>query len=265
MALGALDSQAEHAFPYRIHAVKHRIHPELLRIRAALFIQHGVAEKSRRHLLVLRRLWQQVPGELFDNKLVVGEIAIKGVHHPVAVAPNEARLVLLEPIRVRITRGVQPVASLALPVVWGLQQLLHDFLIGIWRRVVHVSVHLLQGWREADQIKIEPPQHGHLVRWRRGIQPLLRQTREDERIDWIRLHGGSACGCGFRHRGADGCLPRPMVLHRLLGGLRWQFGGGVKWGNQGQEAPEDGNQENEFHTAIIAFVAPRSKINLFVE
>ena len=45
VALAALDGQSQDALSDGVHAVEHRVHPELFRIRTAFPVQHRVAKK----------------------------------------------------------------------------------------------------------------------------------------------------------------------------------------------------------------------------
>ena len=76
VALRAADSQAQHALADRVHAVEHRFHAKLLRVHAAFFVDHRIAQKARRHNLVLRRLRQKIAGQLINYELVIRKIAI---------------------------------------------------------------------------------------------------------------------------------------------------------------------------------------------
>ena len=111
-----------------VHAVEHRLHAELLGIDAAFLVDHRVAQKAGGDDLVLRGVGQQVAGELLDDELVVGQVAVEGVDDPVAVEPDEARLVLLEAVGVGVARGVEPVAAPALAVVRRLKVFFGDLL-----------------------------------------------------------------------------------------------------------------------------------------
>ena len=53
VALRALDRNSEHALSDSVHAIEHRLHPELLRIDTAFLIDHRVSEKARGDALIL--------------------------------------------------------------------------------------------------------------------------------------------------------------------------------------------------------------------
>ena len=134
MALGALDGQAEDALADGVHAVEHGLHAELLGVDAPFLVDHRVAEEAGGDDLVLRGARQLVAGDLLDDEPVVGQVAVQGVDHPVAVEPDEARLVLLVAVGVGVAGGVEPVPSPALAVVRRGQQAIDDPLVGISAR-----------------------------------------------------------------------------------------------------------------------------------
>ena len=67
-----------HALADGVHAVVHGFHAELLRVDSTLFIDHGIAQETRGHNLVLRGVRQQVAGNLIDDELVVRQVVIEG-------------------------------------------------------------------------------------------------------------------------------------------------------------------------------------------
>ena len=88
VALSTLDRDTQDALADGVHAIEHGFHAELLRVHAAFLIDHGIAQKTRGHPLVLRRVREQVPGQLVDDELVVRQIAIEGLDHPIAIKPD---------------------------------------------------------------------------------------------------------------------------------------------------------------------------------
>ena len=119
MALGALDGNTQHRLADAVHAVDQTIDAKLLRICPALFIQHRIAQEPSGHAAGIGRLRQQVASDLLDEKLVIGQIAIEGVDHPISVRPDKPRLVLFETIGVGIASRIQPMSSPAFSVMRG--------------------------------------------------------------------------------------------------------------------------------------------------
>ena len=108
MALRALDGYAEDSLSDRVHPVVHGFHAELLGIDAALLIDHGIPQVARGHHLVLGGIGEQVAGNLFDDELVVRQIAVEGMDHPVAIEPHEPGRVFLISVGIGVSRRIQP-------------------------------------------------------------------------------------------------------------------------------------------------------------
>ena len=98
VALGALNRKPKNTLADAIHSVEQSFHPELLGVHAAFLVQHRIAEKSGRDEIVLPRIWQLIAGDLFDDEPVVGQVLVERVDNPVAIRPDETRLVLLKTI-----------------------------------------------------------------------------------------------------------------------------------------------------------------------
>ena len=109
MALATLKCQTKHRLTNSVHTIKHRLHTELFRINSALLVDHRVAKETGCNERVLGRIWQQVTRDLLDDKAVIWQVSIERSHDPVAVEPDETRLVLFEAIRVRVSGRVEPV------------------------------------------------------------------------------------------------------------------------------------------------------------
>ena len=185
VALRALDRDPEHPAAQRVHAVEHRLHAELFRVRAALLIDHRVAEKTRRHDLRLRGIRELIARELLYEKLVVRQVAVEGVDHPVAVKPDVARLVLFVAVAVRVARGVEPVAAPLFAVVRGGKQTLRLLRQRLGGGVGEKGIRLRNARRQAREIQRQPAQQRGLGRLWRRREIFLFQPREDERINRI--------------------------------------------------------------------------------
>ena len=198
VALRAADGEAQHAFADDIHAVKHRLHAKLLRVHAALLVDHRVAQESRGHDLVLRGLRQLIARQLLDHKLVVGQIAVVGVHHPVAVKPDEAHRVLLIAVAVCVVRGIQPVARPALAIVRRIQQCgdrALDAACGVFLISCGKGIDLLRRGRQAGQVQVQAAQQRGGVCDRGRGESFFLEPLADEgingvlRVPWhLRLH-----------------------------------------------------------------------------
>ena len=75
---------------------------------------------------------QHVTGELLDGKLVVGDIAVDGVDHPVAPDPRRRpHVVLLVTVAVGVSRLIKPVASPMFAKRIRGQQTVHELSVGL--------------------------------------------------------------------------------------------------------------------------------------
>ena len=84
---------------------------------AALVGAHPRADVAGGDALVLRRPRKQVPGNLLLSEPVEGLVGVEGVDHPVAVGPDRARAILLEPVGIGIAREIEPAARPSLTIV----------------------------------------------------------------------------------------------------------------------------------------------------
>ena len=78
---------------------------------------------------------QQVAGDLLDDELVEGLVAVERLHDPVAIFPDGARLIEGVAVGIGVARQVEPVPAPALAVVRRGEQPIDHFLVGV-RRVV---------------------------------------------------------------------------------------------------------------------------------
>ncbi len=109
--------------------------------------------KPRRHLLVLRRILQQVARDLLDGELVERHVLVERLDHPVAIRPHLAVIIEMQTMRVSIPRRIQPVTRPMLPISGRFQQPLHQFQISVLGFVLHETLHL--GWRRRQTGQIE--------------------------------------------------------------------------------------------------------------
>src|SRR5262249_53855790 len=100
-------------------------------------------------------------------------------------------------------------------------------LVGVGRIVLEEGRYVLGGRRQADQVKGDPADQGHLLGRRRRRQAVRFEAGEDEPIDW---RGGPV---GVVHRGGGGGADRPEGPERsgLLRDRGRDGGGGFASGH----------------------------------
>ena len=132
----------------------------------------------------------QITGQLQAHKLVIRQIPVKGLHHPVPVAPRLRQgAVRVLARRIRITHHIQPMPSPLHPVVRGGQQAVDDLCPALRRRVSGKGLHLLRRGRQSCEIISGPSdQSAPVRRWVRR-QGLGRERFIDESIDLLRGQG----------------------------------------------------------------------------
>ncbi len=219
VALRALNGEAQHALADGVHAIEHRLHAELLGIDAAFLVDHRIAQESSGDDLVLGRIGQHVAGNLLDDELVVGQVAVEGVDHPVAIEPDLPRLVFLKAVGVGIAGGIEPEARPALSIMRRGEQALNEAFISRLRlggRFLQEPINLFNRRRQPDQVEREAADQRHPVRLGGRLEPFFLKARENEGVDRIRQR----LAADFRRIGAHGDLKRPVTPLRLVGKRR---------------------------------------------
>ena len=134
---------------------------------------------------------QQVAGDLLDDELVVGQVAVEGADDPVAIEPDLARLVLLVAVGIGITRGIEPEPSPALAVMRRVEQPVDELGVGVGaacrprrRRPRRCVGGRPIRSRLSRRIRVTRSASGD------GRQPLLLEPGQDERIDRVAHQAG---------------------------------------------------------------------------
>ena len=148
VALSALDRETQNGLADRVHSVEHRLHPELLGIRAALGVDHGIAQEAGGNAIMLRRSRKQVASDLLDDELVVGHVCVECVDYPIAIEPDLTGLVFLKAVGVGVPRCIEPDASPPLAVVWRGEQPLNLPLVSTGGSILQKRSSLFRSWRQ---------------------------------------------------------------------------------------------------------------------
>ena len=149
MALRALHRQAENRRRHRVHLVQRVGDAVFLLDRAALVGVHAVAQETGGRDLPRRGFRNEIAGDLFAHELVVGLVFRERVDHPVAPAPHVAVVVDGIPVRVRVTRAVQPWQRETLGEMRRLHQAVDQPLPAVRRFVCQIGLDVLRGRRQS--------------------------------------------------------------------------------------------------------------------
>ena len=203
----------------RVHAIDQRLVAELLVVGAALAVRHRVAVKTRRHSLILRRIGQEIAGDLLDGELIERQVAVEGGDHPVAIRPHRPAVVFFKPLRVCIPREIEPRTRPALAIRRRRQQAIDDLFKSIRRDIGEEGIHLRERRRQPGEVERHAPQQHRAIGLRAGFQPIRLQPREHPAVDPVArprrvLH--------LRQRAGDGFFVGPMfgLHHRGVVGNR---------------------------------------------
>ena len=157
----------------------------LLRDAPALAVNHVVAHEARGELLVARGVGEQITGELPEGELVVRQVVVERLHGPITPRPHGALLVALVAVRVRVTRGVEPLPNHALTVARAGEQAVHDGLVSLGRLVREEGIHLGGRGRQAGEVERHATEERLARGLGRGAKAVFLQTREDEGVEGI--------------------------------------------------------------------------------
>ena len=189
VAARAADRHPEKRLAERVELLVHDVHAERVFV-LLLIVGRAQREKRRRGdlagLFIGRRGGQEVAGELLADELVEGQVAVKRVHHVVAVAPR-----VLEhqgaaaTTRLRKARHIEPVPAPALAELRRGQHRIHHHRerLGRGPRITHKRLERLRRRRQSGQIERRPPQQRHAVGIASGLQAFRRPGRGDKTVD----------------------------------------------------------------------------------
>ena len=108
----------------------------------------------------------KITGNLVLHELVVREIAVEGIHHPVAIAPGigEGLAVLGCAHPVAVAGHIKPVPSPAFAVVGRFQQAINHPGEGVRTVILEEGLDFLRGGRESNEGKVGATDQGAPVR-----------------------------------------------------------------------------------------------------
>ena len=189
MAARAANRHPEKGLAERVELLVHDVHAERVFI-LLLIVGRAQREKRRRGnlagLFIGRRGGQEIAGELLADKLVEGQVAVKRVHHIVAVAPR-----VLEhqgapaATRFRKARHIEPVPAPALAELRRGQHCIHydRERLGRGPRITHKRLERLRRRRQSGQVERRAAQERCAVGIAGGLEAFSRPGRSDKTVD----------------------------------------------------------------------------------
>ncbi len=153
VALAALNRQPQDSLADAVHAVEHRLHPELFGIDAPFLVDHRVPQEPRRGDLVSAGARNQVARDLLDDELVVRKVAVERAGNPIAIEIHLARLVFLVTVRIGIPSGVEPDPSPPFAVMRRIKQPLDLSRMGVACAIGQKRVFLFDRRRQAEKVE----------------------------------------------------------------------------------------------------------------
>ena len=161
----------------------HVIDARLLGDAAALTIDHVVAMKAGGDELVLRRIGQQIAGELLHGEAVERQVVVERLDRPIAPVPHRACRVALVAVGVGVERGVEPLPDHPLAVARRGEQPVDHLLIRVGRGVGEERLDLFRRRRQADEVEGDASQERRAVGRGRRRKAAAFEAGKDEPVD----------------------------------------------------------------------------------
>ena len=214
VAAGAADRHAEHARAERGHHVVELVVADRLgRLRRHLpRIRPGHEKPGGRRRGEVAGL-DKVARHLHPQELVVGQVGVEGLDHPVAVVVGVGAIAVeLVATAFPEPHRVEPVAGPALAELRAGQQPIDEPFVGVGRGVVEERLQFLGRRRQAREVEIHPADERGLGRLRGRCDPRLFLRGENEAVDIVSHPAGRG---HLRRRHRREATVRPVPASRL--------------------------------------------------
>ena len=168
VALGARHRQAEPGGGGGVDPVEQVHEPLFLGDRAAFPVQEMIAVESAGDLVLGRGPGQEIAGQETDGELIERHVVVQGLDQPVAPDPLPGVAVLLEPVAVGVTGGIEPWQGHPLAVMRAREQAVDEPFVRLRVGVGDEGIDLLGRRRQPRQVDREPLDEGGPVGLGRG-------------------------------------------------------------------------------------------------
>ena len=123
-----------------------------------------VAIETCGHQLILRWIREKISRQLLHGKLIEGQIAVEGPDHPIAVGPDLALIIQVEPVGIGVARDVEPMASHLFAILRAIHQAIDPTLIAPGTGVRQERVHFGRRGREPSKVHAQAAQQCGSIR-----------------------------------------------------------------------------------------------------
>ena len=89
----------------------------------------------------------EVARQLQDRELIERQVAIEGAHHPLPVGPHFTKIIVVDAVRVGVSRVVKPVAAAVLAPLEARKQRIDEPFVGVGGGVGDEGVDDRRLWR----------------------------------------------------------------------------------------------------------------------
>ena len=124
VALGTFHGNSKDPFAKGVGFVQHIFHPVLFFNDATFFRVFVISIEGSSQDLLFGWIGQKVACELPGQKLIVGQVFIEGMNHPISVGPLASNVVVLVAIAIGVAGDIQPENSHFFSVSGAIEQLI---------------------------------------------------------------------------------------------------------------------------------------------
>ena len=187
VATGAVEGQAHPEGAHGLGHVEDVLDPVLFGNASPFAVDHVVAVEPGGEDLLVGGAGQKVACELPDGKVVVGEVLVEGLDHPVPPGPHGTFAVALVSVGVGIAGRRQPVPGHALPVGGRGERAVDQPFPGPGLVVGEKGIDLLEGGGKPGQVEREAPDEGLALGPWGGLELFVLEPFFDQEVDGVDL------------------------------------------------------------------------------
>ena len=186
---GARNGQAEKGFREHIDLVVDHLHLIVQGIhRDVPELHHAQVRRPNPGFIqafgaIDSRVFQEIPGDVFADQLVIGNVRVEGAYEIIPVAPGHGQFrITLTPMRFAVADQVHPVPRPTLAKTGRGQQSVHPLLVGVGRAIAQKVFDLFHRRRQPGQCERHAAQQRFATGFWGRSQSAFLHVRQQEAI-----------------------------------------------------------------------------------